>query len=157
MCVRDSSKKEDRSARFWARWRWSAITEFYCQRNPKRRMNNKRKKKNTERTTTNREIYKSFSFIHLIAVFGIFFLSTFRSFYWFESAKKLILVVIFRFFFGVSGCDDNKFDHFIGVSVFLPWLLFLSFFFVISQLIQFIHFVRRFGQHLQLGKVLLNY
>lgn len=61
------------------------------------------------------EIYKSFSFIHLIAVFWHFpFISahpfhslarfsvccfhTFRSFYWFESAKKLILLVIVRCF-----------------------------------------------------------
>lgn len=61
------------------------------------------------------EIYKSFSFIHLIAVFWHFpFISahpfhslarfsvccfhTFQSFYWFESAKKLILLVIVRCF-----------------------------------------------------------
>lgn len=51
------------------------------------------------------EIYKSFSFIHLIAVFDSFF-SLFphvRSFYWFESAKKLIFT-----------CDSQIFSVSLG-------------------------------------------
>lgn len=135
---------------------------FYCQRNskPKRLSATEKKARHQHRhrhhPKISHEIYKSFSFIHLIAVFWHFpFISahpfhslarfsvccfhTFRSFYWFESAKKLILLVIVRcfsffsvcffYFFSVvlfcfvcdvSARDDNKFQRFISGCLFKP-------------------------------------
>lgn len=96
---------------------------FYCQRNskPKRhnvRQNTHHKKEKKIGTIINSStppekstmrFINRFHFIHLIAVFWHFLralslstshffadVSTFRSFYWFESAKKLILLVIVR-------------------------------------------------------------
>lgn len=91
--------------------------------------------------TTSREIYKSFSFIHLIAVFGNFFfrllffslsLSLHISFGFIDlKAPKSWFYLWYSDLVCVSGCDDNKFDQFIGVSV----SCFFFSFFSLNQLV----------------------